>query len=335
VNHLFALSLLPLLLATGCVQNRVDRFTVDRVMARGSEVPDVDKACQLGSAFAHALAAPPRASRPPRRAMVIAEMTAGLCAEAQAWEAELDAERALRNLVGDARLAEVKDARLREERARQQAAARLYRSFQHLDALWGPIGDGCARVPERDQLVLLLGLYAGVNALLHDKASGGRVGVPADVIGKVARGARCLSDATWWHVPSALEAACWATVPGSAPEGVDPWVALEQAARAGEASGVRLALGLEVLFAYNAGQEELAIRALKTHAASLQDRPQLESGALLDEYARLVSLHVSDLLWTSAKGYRAPGLGPPIPEETLAPASEDPFADPFAEEIPL
>ncbi len=330
------IALLPLSFVA-CLSNKVDRLTVDGVVGIGLTVPDMDKACQLGASFAHVLPAPVR--RTPHKAMVITEVTSAACEEADAWEAELAAARALVSLEGASRTAAVKDARILEERHHALAAQRFWRSYQALNEAFGPVGEGCPRIGEDDEIVYLLGLYAGVNALLHDKAAGNVVGVPADVVAQVSRGATCLDDARWWSVPSALTAACQATIPGSAPEGVDPWVELTAAAAAGEAEGVRLARALEVLIASNAGRDEHADTAITAHAASLLAHEPDPNGRLLDEYARLVSLHVADLRWTAAEGHRAPALGvPPAPEDPEAagadPFADDPFGDPFAEPAP-
>ena len=327
-------ALLPLTLI-GCLSNKVDRLTVDDVVGQGLRVADVDKACQLGASFAHVLPAPVR--RTPHKAMVITELTSALCEEAKAWEAELTAERALKWGEGAARTAAVKDARLLEQRHHALAAQRFWRAYEQLGEVYGPIGEGCPKIGERDELMYLLGLYSGVNALLHDKAAYGANAVPADVVMQVARGAQCVSDERWWNVPSALAAACYATIPGSAPEGVDPWADLTEHAALGEAKGVRLGRALEVLIADNAGREDQAIAAIRAHAASLEAHAQDPDHLLLDAYAHQVSLHVADLLWTSAEGHRAPELGVPRAPEVLETPGEDPFAeDPFgAEEDPF
>jgi len=319
-------------LAVSCVSRRVDLFTVDRVVDRGLGVGDVDLACQLGGAFTHVLAAPTARRNPPHRALAIADLTSALCAEADAWEAELAAGRAKASPAAEpaARVAAIKDARLAQERAHAVAAARFQRSWGHLVAEYGTIGDGCPWLRTGDELVYLLGLYAGVNALIHDKAAGGPLGVPEGVIAQVARGATCVEDADWWGVPSALQAACWAMIPGSEPEGVAPWAALDAAAAAGDDSGVRVGRALQVKINAIAGRDDAVAAALAGHAAALGAHPTDAEAALLDDYARRVSLHEADLIWTAAEGHRAPGLELPAPEPPAGPPGDDPFGgDPF------
>jgi len=94
-----------------------------------------------------------------------------------------------------------------------------------------------------------------------------------------------------------------------------------------------------VLIAANAGREEIVEEGIRAHAASLQATPQAEDYALLDEYARLVTIHQSDRLWTESAGHRTPRLGDLPSDATPAPAPDpfgvDPFgADPFAPETP-
>jgi hypothetical protein len=309
----------------------VDRFALRRVVPSAGADADLDRACALGAAFGQALAGVGPGARAPHLALLIADTTAGFCAEGEAWEAELDAGRGLRAPAPD--LGEVEDANLREARAHRQAAGRFLSAWRHLEAEYGPVGEGCPRLPGDEGVLYLLGLYAGVNALLHDRAGGGTLGVPMDIPAAVARGSDCLDDARWWHAPRAMRAAADAMVPGLAPRGVDPWVALEAAAAASDPTGVRLGRGLQVLIAANAGRSGDVAHGLRAHAAALSSNPADPAWALLDEYARLVSLHEADLVWTAAAGHRAPALGPLPGDARAAPAGpEDPFAgdDPFA-----
>ena len=321
------LSMLAATVLLGCAP-KVDRFVVNRVVPRGLEVPDLGKACALGESLSHPLASLSAPDRPAHKAMVIAELTAGVCAEEQAWEAELDGLRATR--AGDP--AGTRDARIREDRARTIAADRYWRSFLHLEAAFGEVGEACPRIRERDEVVYLVGLVSGLLGLLHDRGAGGPHGVPLDALARIGRGAPCLDDEAWWHVPSALQAGAWATIPGSAPEGVDPWARLETHAALGEAQGVRVARALQVLLGANAGRDSVVTEGIQAHAASLSDTEQGRAHALLDEYARRVTLHQSDVIWMGSEGFRTRSLGR-LPGDTgpETPAPEDPFAeDPFA-----
>lgn len=325
-----ALLTCPLLLS-GCTRS-VDRYTMKRVVPQAGAIADVDRACALGASLGHVLASTGRDGKEPNIALVIAHTTAGFCSEGEAWEAELEAAREvarLGNHGGD--LAAVRDARIREARAHAQAARRFLASWQQLEAHYGPVGQGCPDLPGDEGIIYLLGMYAGVNALLHDRAGDGSLGVPMDIPSQVARGTACVDDERFWHSPAAMQAAAWAMVPGLAPEGIDPWEALEEAAAAGEPSGVRLGRGLQALVAANAGRDADVEHTIRSHAASLAEHDQLPTWGLLDEYARLVTEHESDLIWTAAAGHRTPTLGE-LPEDSAQqPTAPDPFAgdDPF------
>jgi hypothetical protein len=330
MRTLFAVSVL---LLAGCPR-AVDRYTMDKVVPQAGAMGDVDRACALGASLGHVLASTGRGEREPHLALVIAETTAGFCAEGEAWEAELEAARLMR-LGAD--LAEVQDARIREARAHAQAAQRFLSSWEHLVARYGPVGgETCPELPGDEGIVYLLGMYAGVNALLHDRAGGGGIGVPLDIPVAVARGTECVDDEQWWHAPWAMRAAAWAMVPGMAPEGIEPWVELERAARASETTGVRLGRGLQALITANAGRIEELEHTLQAHAAALEASEVDPTWALLDEYSRLVSLHEADLIWTAANGHRCPALGELPQAEPPPDDAPDPFAgdDPFGAPAP-
>lgn len=301
--------LIFLLVLPGCTAS-VNRFTVDKVVDRGLAVPDLGKACALGSSLAHVLAATGGPDEPPHLAMVVAESTAATCDEAVAWEAELTR---LRQPQDD--VAAVTDARLIEQRARAQSAARFWRAFQQTEAAFGPIGETCPRIDADDEVVWILGLVSGMLSVLHDRASGGMNDVPLDVIARIGRAAKCVDDERWWHVPSVLQAAAWAIIPGSAPAGVDPWLELSDAASRGEKSGVRVARAVEVMLAANADRTPQLLAAIKAHKHSIDTVARAARWALFDEYARLITLHQNDVVWTMAARHRAPSFGA-LPTDT-------------------
>jgi len=321
--------------ATGCAA-KIDRFTIDRVVGVGTDVPDTGKVCHLGAALAHPLASLSR--RAPHKALVIAELVSALCQEAEANQAELAMDRARVNLgeLGPDRAAEITDARLRAERAHAQAAARFERSWQHLVAAYGEIGgERCPRIKEKDEVAYLLGLMGGTLALIHDKRGGTTLDIPLDRLLVVARGSECLDDERWWHAPQALRAGAWATIPGSGPEGVDAWELLGEAAAAGEGSGVRVGRAMQALIAGNAGQAEIVEEAIRAHAASLQATPADPDWALLDRYAFEVTQHESDRIWVDAEGHRTEVFGELPSDEEEAPEVPDLFSgDPFAAPAP-
>ncbi len=307
------------LLTAGCTAT-VERFTVDQVLDRGRTVPDMGKACALGSSLAYVLAATGSVERPPHLAMVIAEATAATCDEAIAWEAELT--RLRQNPADEAAIT---DASLLERRAHASCAVRFWRAWQYAQAAFEPTGEQCPHIDKDDEVVWLISLISGMLAVMHDKASGTVNAVPLDIIGKVGRGARCLDDQRWWFTPRALEASVGALIPGAAPAGVDPWAALEFAASQGEKSGVRVARALQIILTANADRGAELAAAIRAHRASLDSTPRSPDWALLDEYARLITLHHSDVIWTTSTRHRTPSLGTLPGETSTGPLPANPF----------
>src|SRR5690606_22636498 len=124
----------------------------------------------------------------------------------------------------------------------------------------------------------------------------------------------------------AMRAAVWATVPGSAPEGVDPWALLDRAAEGGEAHGVRLARALQAVIASNNGRPDVVRHAVRSFARSRAEVPPHPEYALFDDYAHVLVRHESDLLWTRAAGHRTLELGV-LPGDAAAGSEPGPAED--------
>jgi hypothetical protein len=324
-------------LASGCA-GKVDKLVVKRVVERSLRLPDVDQACAIGVSLRSPLAATTKESRPPHQALLIAEFTAALCDETTAQTHELDAARATSPAVGmegALRVAVARDARLAADRSHNRAAARFLRALRHGEAAFGELGsEACPRLKEREELPFMLMLVSGLQVVLHDSAAGSPLGVPKETILDVARSAQCLSDEDWWYGPAAMQAAAWATIPGSAPEGTDPWVMLADVGQKSDATGIRVARALQVLISVNAGRDDLAEQAIRDHAAARAATPSSERFALFDQYALNLSRHQSDLFWMKEEGHRTPVFGElpgdGTPESGPDALGEDPFAeDPF------
>lgn len=324
------------LMLGGC-SKAIENFLLHKPIKQAMLIPDLNMICQSANANV-SMAAGAHLKKPPLRALAILETTAAVCSELRAMEYQIEAERAWATLDGKARIAEVTDARERERRARAITAGRLERAFGHVEARFGVVGQACPKMRnEEDELTYLLGLISGAAALLQDQASGGAQGVTTDRLRNIARASTCLDDDRWWHVPTALRAGTWAMVPGSGPDGVDGWEALDQAAASGEAKGMRIARAIQTQLAANAGRTDIVERAIT--AAHLSKEPPPEDFLLFDIQARLTINHQLDLLWIKARGHRStePGRLPGRPSVDASPQEdpfgEDPFADdPFADE---
>jgi hypothetical protein len=226
----------------------------------------------------------------------------------EAWAHELRGLRALNR--GDA--AEAKDARYAEKGMHRIAAERFYKAYRYLVAQYGEPGGACPALPEEsDELAWLLGSIALAQAVQHDRAAEGAVGVPLDAPRKVAQSIGCLPDERWWGVPSALQAAIWTSIPGAAPAGADPWAQLDAAAKLGEKAGMRTALAVRAQAASAQGRVDIMRDSIRRVAAAVQTRPSPPEWRTLDLLSESQIRYLSDRLWTEARGHRTPldGLG--------------------------
>lgn len=332
--------------SAGCA-SKIDKLTVKRVVARALTVPDVDQSCEIGVSLRSPLAAATKAEKPARQALLISEATAAMCDEVGAWTHELDRAKALSPALelGPAQRARVaRDAGYAADRSHQRAAMRYQRAWEQGVLEFGPIGEGkCPKLKEHEEFAYFITLVSGMQSVLHDSQSGRTLEIPQETILAVARGAECLmadpdrdgvvDGKKWWYAPEALQAAAWATIPGSGPPDADPWAIMEERGILGDATGVRVARGLQVTIAMNAGREDVARAAILDHAAAIAAHEQSASHALLDRYAYLLSLHQSDLLWIAEEGHRTPVFGELPGEPAGSPDADDPFGgDPFGGE---
>ena len=86
------------------------------------------------------------------------------------------------------------------------------------------VGEECGDVDDReDQLIWLMGIVSGLQALNSQLASLSDQGIPTNIASKAGRAAACLDDADWWGVPSSIRALVWTMVPGVMPKGQNAW----------------------------------------------------------------------------------------------------------------
>ena len=311
---------------TAC-RGAVNRFTINQLVDRATEGRDLDAVCGMGRALALPLSSVTK--RDPHRGLVIAEGVGAMCAEIDAWDFELEADRAKVNLVplGESRTSEIVDAQIRARREHARAAERFERSYQHVISEFGqPSEETCADVPERHYFVYQFGLITGVLALFHDRAAEGAIGIPLDRPQQIARATLCLDDTAWWGMAKALRGASWATIPGSAPEGVDPWQLMAEAAD-NDTSGIRVARAIQVLLAANAGKDALVAEGIGKFVEAESSVDPDPDWLLLDEYAETVVLHQSDRIWMRQRGHRTERLGVLPSDETMALEGPDLFGD--------
>ena len=94
---------------------------------------------------------------------------------------------------------------------------------------------------DTEEFEYMAGTLTSIQALLSDIQASSSVGVPQDVAARAGRATTCMDNEKWWGVPNALQAVVWLSVPGTMPEGKDPWAQLKEAADYGETKGMPMA----------------------------------------------------------------------------------------------
>lgn len=229
-------------------------------------------------------------------------MMSGNCAEADAHEHALAYQRAFNAQQS----AQAKDARILEKRGYALAAKRQFKAYQHMVAEFGEPGANCPDLSDDEELYWVLGLLAGVQAVMSDLRAEGSVMVPKDIAMKSVRGMQCVDNQRWWGLPQAVQASVWVMLPDHAPDGIDPWQQLKQASALAADAGVRMAHAVEVTIADSRGEQTRLREAIQRHAQSLKQQPANPQYQLMDIMAQRQILAVSDRLWTEATGSRTP-----------------------------
>lgn len=269
---------------------------------------DVEMGCKAGEAMTPLLMSFEKVGSDPDKLAVLQYVTAGACAQARSLEAEL---RYMRN-IEQGNVAQAQDARIVQKREAATAARRQLEAYHRMVSEYGEIKENeCPDLDkEFDQLVWLVGMVGGVQALMNDSTSGGEVGVPRNIVAKVADGSSCLDNTKWWGVPNGIRGAIWNMLPPLAPDNAEPWAMMEKAQKMGFDQGVRLGSALYAMISYNKGDKERLREAIRKFAdydtSKINDQYRM-----LDAMAHTMILGLSDRMWTEATGKRTPsgGLG--------------------------
>ncbi|MCB9662487.1 MAG: hypothetical protein H6732_00080 [Alphaproteobacteria bacterium] len=295
------------LLAGGCnklVGGVLADTTSDLVLPKVMELGDVGLGCASGEAFGGMIAAYSGVSPKALKASVMTTMSAAMCLDEPVWEAELELARAMK--AGDVTGAKDADARL--GRLHEVAAERYLEAHSILRDAYGipAPGEDCPKLKHTaDQLTYMLGLSAGVLAVVHDLPIAGRVGVPLSIPAEVVRAADCLDDDAWWGAPAAMKASVWALQP-TAPGAGDAWATFEASMAKGEAARVRLPAAFTAQTAATVGHTEALRKAIVRHAHAVATDPPDSRWRMLDVYASRIVRFESDRIWTAATGHRTP-----------------------------
>ncbi len=299
-----AVAIAILTACNGAIGNTLAGSTDHLVMPYVMRSGDIGVGCAVGEGLGAMVGAFNDASHHAAKTSIVSTLSAGMCLEDDVWESQLETQRALRR--GDAEGAH--DATERGQRAHLVAARRYLAAWTLLADEYGvpEPGGECPKLKrDTDQVIYMLGLSAGVLAVVHDSGAGGQAGVPMSIPAGVVRASDCLDDDKWWGAPHAIKAAIWALVEGS-PDVGDPWALFAESIAKGQASGVRLASAFMAQTASSMGRAPALRATIKDHAASLQVKPTDPQWAMLDRYATAIVRHESDQIWTAQVGYRTP-----------------------------
>lgn len=310
MNRLIRICLLiSLLTLNACSLNKMTgdmmtSYTKDHLTPYLLGSQDLEMACEMGVSMGPYLLSFERVTDSPDEVAISTLMTAALCAEQRSWDEEL---RALRAQFHK-NVAEAKDAMIAQKRAHALAALRYYQSYERFLKVFAE--DRCPN--EDEELSFLMGLISGVQAVQHDRASVVSVGVPADIPANVARKTKCLDNDKWFGVPSALQAAVWLVIPGSAPAEMEKdqqkpiFDQLQKATEIGNQKGLRIAGAIFANAALSKGNLDLVKSIISKHAESLKQTPSFAAYKLLDQTSTLQIQSISDKIWTSQIGSRTP-----------------------------
>ncbi len=289
------------------IGNQSMRFIERNLVPPLLQDDDAIMACQSGVALAPLIVATENIGANVDQLAVLLYTTAGLCAEVTSFDHEMRYLRAAKAGM----IEEAQDARTAQKRFAELAARRQLKSYERFERYYEKryditIGDQCSDFhKDFDELVYMLGLLSGLQALLNDIIAGQTVGVPMDVAAKAERAFTCLDNEKWWGVPLGVRAVVWNVLPG-ADEGKDVWGAFNAAMAIGEKSGVRVAHAMYALSAAGKADEEKLRDGIKRYAnvdAEFKANPEYK---LVDALAGFIVTSLSDRLWTEGTGQRTP-----------------------------
>lgn len=307
------LAVTTLAFMTGCSQiyktgaNIALGFTENHLIMPQFQLGDTTMACESGEALTPLIWGITGVKADADELLVLLFSAAGQCSEARALEHEFRYLRASRaNLIDEAQ-----DARIMQKREAEMAARRQYSAYKHMESYFegrkkAPIGVKCPKFKrDLDEIVYLLGLISGLQAMTNDIAAQQVVGVPRDIAAKVERAMECLNNDKWWGAPRATRAVIWTLLPGAGDGKGDPWETLKQSMRIGERAGVRLPHAMYAMAAQAKGDEKLLRDAVKSFADS-QETASNPNYRMFDSMARQIVQNVSDKYWTEKTGSRTP-----------------------------
>lgn len=223
--------------------------------------------------------------------------------EKQVWSA-LAERQGLVNMAQDARIAQQllnKDAGKRQLRAYQHTVDYFKNKYNY------ELGEGnCPKLKQdNEQLLLIVGATAALQALKNDVASGRLVNFDMAVPAKIGRAMSCLDNEKWWGEPQAIQAGLKVILPKDAAEEQQAWQELQDATDIGLQTGVRLTHATYAAIASIKGRDDYLRDALKRFEA-IPPAILNQQYALLNTIAALQVRQVANLYWVKNTGHRAP-----------------------------
>lgn len=273
---------------------------------------DVSQACQMATAMAPVLFSFERVATRVEENKILLTMLSGHCASQQAWIAQLNYFSAVKHQQAE----QAQDARILERRALITAAQRYWLGYQAKQNLFAPVtssaktsatplANSCPKkFSDTDQLYWLVGMMDGLLAIMSDSLAERAANIPLSAIGEIAQDAKCLNDAKWWGLASAIPAMVAGLKKGDA----SPYLpVLQRASANGYAQGVRLASVLEANIYVIQGNDQALKQAIRRFTGA--DQPAFQRNkdfALFDAAAEEHMQAISDQLWVRATGHRTP-----------------------------
>jgi hypothetical protein len=268
---------------------------------------DVPMGCAMGQSMTPLLMSFESVGSDPDKLATLVFTTAASCSDENSLQAQL---RYLRDLKAG-NVSDAQDARIVQKRWAAISAKRQLIAYDRTIKAFGKVKDGeCPKLKtDFDQLVWMVGMVSGLQALLNDTTADGSVGVPRNIAADAAQGSNCLDNTKWWGVPEGIRGAVWNMLPMLAPQGTDSWKMLDDAAQLGFKSGVRLGSAMYAMAAYSKGDDKRLKQAIRDFVA--HDKNINPDYRMLDAMAVSIIQGLSDRLWTKATGKRTPfgGLG--------------------------
>lgn len=290
------------------VGNQVKKFSTQNVIPVVLATDDIPTVCHANETNTPLLMSFTQFNVDTNMLLAMGYSGAATCIDIEAHEKELwsaiAAKQGLVNMAQDARIAQQllnKDAGKRQLRAYQHMAAHFKNKYNY------EIGDNtCPKIADdKEQLLLLVGGTAALQALKSDVASGRLINFDMGIPAKVGRAMNCLNNEKWWGEPAAIQAGLKIILPENATEEQQAWQKLQDATDLGLQTGVRLSHATYAAIASLKGREDYLRDALKRFEA-IPEAILNPEYALLNKVAEIQVRQVANLYWVKNIGHRAP-----------------------------